>query len=414
MKFPASFPILIDAAELGLSSDRFGARINHASSIFLSAKELSIMKIAKLSLICLLGLIILMVSTSGAQVTGTWTATGSMSTARYAAPAVLLKSGQVLVSGGNSGTNVLATAELYDPLTGTWLPTGSMKTARSYHTATLLPNGRVLIAGGCTDVNCSAATASAEIYDPATGSWRTAGNMSTLRYFFSATRLQNGNVLVEGGCNQGNCGTVTNTAEIFNSRTGQWSLTGAMSVARDYHTATLVAGGKVLVSGGYTVTGASNNAEMYDPPTGLWTTMAAMTSARALHSATALANGKVMVAGGIVGYLPSAATEVYDPVANKWRATGNLNTKRAEQSSILLPTGKVMVSGGYSYTRPSYFNLASCEIFDAATRAWSFTGNMTIDRDGHSLVVLTNRQVLAVGGLSTTAGVLSSAELYTP
>jgi hypothetical protein len=186
--------------------------------------------------------------TSKAETSGTWAATGSMGTARYAFSGLQLRNGKILVSGGIDGTStVLATAELYDPLTGAWTPTGNMKTARAYYTATLLPNGRVLVAGGCTNNNCSAATNTAEIYDPPTGTWRAVGKMSTLRYFFAATPLQDGSVLVEGGCNQGNCTTVTATAELYNPRTHQWTLTGSMQTARDYHTATLLSSGDVLV-----------------------------------------------------------------------------------------------------------------------------------------------------------------------
>lgn len=363
---------------------------------------------------CLLGVIVvaLSFSTSDAQTSGTWTSTGSMATARYAFSAVQLKNGKVLVGGGVSSTGVVGTSELYDPLTGIWAPTGNMRIARAYYTATLLRNGKVLVAGGCTNADCSAGTATAEIYDPITGVWRSAGKMSTLRYFFHATPLQDGNVLVEGGCNQGNCGTVTASAELFNPRTRQWTSTGSMHIGRDYHTATMLNDGKIMVTGGYTAQGTSNNVEMYDPVSGTWATMAAMIYGRALHSATALPDGRVVVAG--TGNLPSSVTEVYDPIANLWSAAGNLNITRSAPIAALLPTGQAMVAGGYSYTRPHYFNLASCELFDPTTNIWAFTGDMTDARYEQAIVVLANGRVLAAGGLSASTTILSSADIYTP
>jgi WD40 repeat protein len=228
-----------------------------------------------LSKIALVGLMMALPSLTGkTQPSGTWTSTGGMGAARYAFSGVQLRNGKVLIAGGIDGTlTVLATAELYDPLTGAWTPTGNMKKERAYYTATLLPNGRVLVAGGCTSNNCSTATNTAEIYDPPTGIWRPAGIISTLRYFFHATLLSNGSVLVAAGCNQGNCVTVTATAELFNPRTHQWMLTGSMHTARDYHTATLLAGGNVLVTRGYTIQGATNSVEMYDLITGIWSVM---------------------------------------------------------------------------------------------------------------------------------------------
>src|SRR5262245_31315551 len=67
--------------------------------------------------------------------------TASLTTARYRHTATLLPNGQVLVAGGEgNGISALSSAELYDPASGTWGVTGSLTTARYIHTATLLPN----------------------------------------------------------------------------------------------------------------------------------------------------------------------------------------------------------------------------------------------------------------------------------
>ncbi|HEY0093689.1 MAG TPA: kelch repeat-containing protein, partial [Archangium sp.] len=114
---------------------------------------------------------------------------------------------KVLVSGGHSGSSRLASAEVYDPASGTWSTTASMASARHMHEATLLPNGKVLVSG-----TGDAPTSSAEVYDPASGTWSVAASMTTARYSnMAATSLPSGQVLVTGGWN----GSSLTSAELY-------------------------------------------------------------------------------------------------------------------------------------------------------------------------------------------------------
>ena len=259
---------------------------------------------------------------------GTWTNTGSMSRPRAFHTATLLSDGRVLVAGGE----FTETAEVYDPSTGTWTNTGSMHFARSRHTATLLNDGRMLVAGGSPFAN-------AEVYDPSTGTWTDAGSLGIAVWEQTATLLNNGRVLVAGGCwadDSNSCAAQTQTATLYDPLTGAWSATGSMGDARDLHTATRLNDGRVLVTGSeeagiaayYYDNPQLNTAEVYDPASGTWSPRTSMAIGRSRHTATLLKDGKVLVAGGVVtlfcydgfngGFLcyPSsvtAAAEIYIP-----------------------------------------------------------------------------------------------------
>jgi hypothetical protein len=178
-----------------------------------------------------------------------------MAVGRESHKATLLSDGKVLVAGGTLFLNILdrvtATAELYDPATGTFSPTGSMTTPRQDFTATLLPNGKVLVAGGFD--NSGRALATAELYDPASGTFTLTGSMAAPRTGHTATLLPNGKVLVAGGF----------TAELYDPATGTFSFTGGLATARTGHTATLLQSGQVLVIGGAGSSGILASAEIY-------------------------------------------------------------------------------------------------------------------------------------------------------
>ncbi len=331
-----------------------------------------------------------------------WLANGSMTKSRYVHTATLLPNGKVLVTGGFSA--VTATAELYDPATGGWRATGSLSTPRAGHTATLLPDGRVLVVAG-QGANYSYLS-SVELYNPATGAWTNASPLSTKREYPTATLLPNGKVLVAGGIGEGNVSLAS--VELYDPATGTWRATGPMAVPRKYHAATLLPNGKVLVTGGHNnPTTVLRSAELYDPATETWTSTGAMRTARFDHTATLLPNGKVLAAGGLdTDYIATA--ELYDPATGTWTSTGALRTARRYGTASLLPNGKVLVTGGQGLAGAF---LSSAELYDPLSGAWTATASMAAGRFVASATLLANGKVMVAGGYNSS-GVSASTELY--
>jgi hypothetical protein len=245
--------------------------------------------------------------------TGTFTETGSMTTKRSCHTATLLKNGLVLLAGGDDqGTG---SAELFDPKAGTFNPTGPMSSERFSATATLLASGDVLVAGGYTSAGLAGALASAELYDPNTGTFRRTGSMMTPRGGHTATSLPDGRVLMAGG----ELATeVLNSAELFDPKTGGFTATGSMNMTRSWATGTLLADGSVLIAGGWANTATTddtNTAETYGPGAGTFTSIGSLVEARSNHTATTLTDGRILLAGGSdTGNADALATsEMYVP-----------------------------------------------------------------------------------------------------
>lgn len=350
---------------------------------------------------------------------GAWTLTGAF-TGRYRHTSTLLPSGKVLVAGGFDGTNPLASAQLYDPATGSWTssPTGSLSSARFYHTASLLPNGKVLVAGGSDN---SGPVAGAELYDPAgnsnVGSWAGAGTLRGLRKRHTATLLPSGKVLLTGGGDASS--TALASAEFYDvvgpNGPGFWSapqppppLTGNLNVARQGHTSTLLFNGMVLTTGG-SGSGLASTTELYSSGTGIWSNTGVLNEFRVQHTATLLQNGNVLVAGGFASS-PLNSCELYDQGSGKWTfTTGALRDRRWRHTATLLPSGKVLVAGGQSEDLNAPTFLATAELYDPTNKTWSVAGSMANIRSSHTATLLSNGTVLVAGG--DTDG---TAEVYDP
>jgi hypothetical protein len=346
-----------------------------------------------------------------------FTPTGSLNEARGLHTATLLPDNRVLVAYGSNSSSYtnatgyvgLSSVEVYDPGTGTFTEIVGDDGAGIYgHTATLLQNGEVLLAGGFVnsvwDYGGSTSSNGVGLYDSATGVFSGTGNMTANRGDHTATLLANGKVLIAGGADQNPTGTGLASAELYDPSTGTFTQTGSMAVGRFLHTATLLQNGKVLIVGG-ALTSASDpvaTAEVYDPSTGIFTVTGAMATAREQHTATLLPDGSVLIVGGTTSTGATATAEVYDPSTGSFSVTGAMAEARTFHTATLLPNGKVLVAGGDENS--------TAEVYDPATGYFSITGGMEIGRSGHTATLLPNGSVLVAGG-GIFAG-LASAELY--
>jgi N-acetylneuraminic acid mutarotase len=350
-----------------------------------------------------------------------------MSVGRVGHAAALLDDGRVLIAGGYSASatgepTFLASAELYDPATGTFSKTGSMTTARAGATMTVLRSGVVLVAGGyfLDDASSPVALASAELYDPARGTFKATGSLTTGRYDQTATLLEDGRVLIAGG--SGSDGGLS-SAELYDPAGGTFTATGSMATDRTEHAAASLPGGWVLMVGGLDTNAPANpeelaSAEMYGQVGGKFVAAGAMTTARDRPSATALDDGSVLVCGGLGGASgPSASIDTcerYDLVSGAFTPAGSMSSGRSGQVAVLLADGRVLIAGGIDAVDD--FNSsypASAELYDPSAGSFSSAGSMATGRRGATATRLSDGRVLIAGG-ENSERVNYSAELYEP
>lgn len=355
-----------------------------------------------------------------------FTESGQMSTPRLGHTANIISAdGKVLVAGGNNGNgSTLGTAEIYDPATGTFQnPTQplTLVIARSNHTATRLDDGKVLMAGGVQGV---LALNSAELFDPITATFIGTGSMQYARFAHTATLLKDDTVLITGGYDDS--GTTFSSAEIYSEPSPRNSggfvpTKGSMSNARVGHAASLLLDGRVLITGGAEAFGSNSflsSAEMYDPATGQFTAVTPMNVPHWSHTSITLPDGRVVIAGG---YDPSV--EVFSPSTQSFSVVGHLSKPRIQAAAVLLSNGDVLITGGGPDACCAGVNPFDTTdvIHPLADGTFSISSGaqMVSARMKHTATVLPTGAVLLTGG-ETTLDInfqpkfLNTSELYIP
>ncbi len=300
--------------------------------------------------------------------------TGDLAYDRNGHTATLLADGRVLVASDG-------TAEIFDPAKGTWSITTAPPVSQSGAAAALLAGGQVMIAGGT----------SVSVFDPLTSQWSSVPALNETRSGHTMTVLNDGRVLIVGGYDK-------LTVETYEQSGSNWihGTAGTLSPVRTEHTATRLADGRVLVVGGWVSSGNSlASADIFNPQDNTWTPTGTLATGRHSHTAMLLPDGRVLVAGGFTSWSATswtASCEIFNPATGTWTATGALLQARADVATALLGTGDVLAAGG------EFASYTAMEIYSPALGTWSSAGSLGIARRRATATVLNDGRVLIVGG----------------
>jgi hypothetical protein len=255
---------------------------------------------------------------------------------------------------------------------------------------------------------CSSATIA-----PKDGRIDRVASLRTPRAAHTATALASGQLLVTGGMGPG--GTSLSSAELIDVSTAAVKVVTPMAGARTGHTATALPDGRVVLAGGYDGN-YLNTVEIFDPASQRFRIVGHLNEGRSGHTATMLRDGRLLIVGGVGrgwSFLPSA--EVFDAKTGRSEEVGPMSVPRESHTATMLRDGRVLIVGGHRGRREAMEVYASAEIYDPATRRFQPAGNLTTARHKHDAVLLGDGRVMVIGGADRTdRRHFATTEVYYP
>lgn len=330
---------------------------------------------------------------------GRWIFADSLNEARYNHASLVLRDGKILVTGGN-GFDKVKSSEVYDPTHNFWQLLAPHLIHRSSHNLVLLSDNRVLAIGGYETKSC-------EIYDPLLDEWSITDSIK-IRRIYSAhrvIRLNEIKILIIGGKtidkDLTNLRTIEH-CEAFDESSQKWNSISALNIPREYHSATLLDDGRILVAGGGSM-GNESSCEIYNPATNSWTFTGDMNIGRSNHSALLLSNGDVLVIGGNTNLV-----EIFNHILEKWEIVGFTNIKW--KKTHLHQLGDRIIIFGSDES-------GKWELYDIKSHKSLYVGNTLSNKLFYTSEKVNKEKIIVVGGekfTSTTIFPTKYCELFDP
>jgi hypothetical protein len=278
-----------------------------------------------------------------------------------------LPGGAALIVGGYAGSEKYPlTADLFNPATNTFEPTtGNTTVPRDGAVAVLLKNGEVLVAGGFYEAGKAGIyLRSAELYDPVTRTFHAlGGEMLAARYTPAAGLLPDGRVLIAGGYNPGSSPRYLASAEAFNPASGTFeALPAHMGIGRDEAGYAVLPDGKILIVGGYAGNGVAvgRSAEVFNPVTMSFEPLGAeLIGERDGPAVAPLPGERFLVVGGADGgpeYPKTAEVLSFPPTATTGAASSVATTTATLNGSVVAEAASV-----------TYFQYGATAAYGAST-----------------------------------------------